>query len=199
MLSWWSVVEVVCSPAIAASEFEVAVKRKVACVESWATPFSSQHPAAMKVTIKPRSAKPSKRFPVTLELASSAATVGELKALLASKAKVRAPTAPSGPQHALTPTRFSSVCTVSESQPRTRRSSMTRRRRSRALGSPTATRSRSRTSDRKSVSRGRAWGLVVFLADSTVCDLSVEDRGASRALVETAWADADVAPSTCSS
>ncbi|KAL8278874.1 hypothetical protein RQP46_008745 [Phenoliferia psychrophenolica] len=42
----------------------------------------------MKVTIKPRSAKPSKRFPVTLELASPTATVGELKALLASKAKL---------------------------------------------------------------------------------------------------------------
>ncbi|GAA5848936.1 hypothetical protein JCM8547_006393 [Rhodosporidiobolus lusitaniae] len=43
---------------------------------------------AFTVTVKPRSAKPSKRFPLTLELPSSSPTVGELKAAIASKSKM---------------------------------------------------------------------------------------------------------------
>ncbi|GAA5914465.1 hypothetical protein JCM6882_003027 [Rhodosporidiobolus microsporus] len=43
---------------------------------------------ALSVTVKPRSSKPSKRFPLTLTLEGAAPTVGQLKAAIASKVKM---------------------------------------------------------------------------------------------------------------
>ncbi|GAA5999672.1 trans-2-enoyl-CoA reductase (NADPH) TSC13 [Rhodotorula paludigena] len=43
---------------------------------------------AFTVTVKPRAGKPSKRFPITLELAQAAPTVADLKSAIAAKAKV---------------------------------------------------------------------------------------------------------------
>lgn len=44
---------------------------------------------AFTVTVKPRAGKPSKRFPITLELAQAAPTVADLKSAIAAKAKAR--------------------------------------------------------------------------------------------------------------
>ncbi|BGP49305.1 Very-long-chain enoyl-CoA reductase [Rhodotorula kratochvilovae] len=42
----------------------------------------------MRVTVKPRSNKPSKRFPLTVDLPAAPATVGQLKSAIAAQAKV---------------------------------------------------------------------------------------------------------------
>ena len=43
----------------------------------------------MRVTVKPRSSKPSTRFPLSLELTGQQPTVGSLKSAIAAQAKVR--------------------------------------------------------------------------------------------------------------
>ena len=43
---------------------------------------------AFTVTVKPRSSKPSKRFPLTVELSASKPTVKDLKQAIAAKANV---------------------------------------------------------------------------------------------------------------
>ncbi|BGO97413.1 Very-long-chain enoyl-CoA reductase [Rhodotorula toruloides] len=43
---------------------------------------------AFTVTVKPRSTKPSKRFPLTVQLDQDPATVGALKSAIASKVKL---------------------------------------------------------------------------------------------------------------
>lgn len=46
---------------------------------------------AFSVTVQPRAGKPSKRFPLTVELASADATVRDLKQQIQHRAKVSSP------------------------------------------------------------------------------------------------------------